>query len=145
MPGGYAIVTRVERIRESDGSPYPLPHRWTRGKVSPASVREYLGSLFFEKPGQFRMFVFVITKLNSIESSAERLPEEEAWSLYRRGGGVLPENLGRTTFRGVHCHVLIYRFQKKFGQGATIEYADPLGLTSEIHLRGSGLLRTLGL
>src|SRR5262249_44267587 len=77
IPEGFAVVTRVERI-SNNGAPFPPDTRWTRHKLLPSSLWEYLESLFLEKPGEFRMFVFVVTNLNGIYSRGESLSEDEA-------------------------------------------------------------------
>jgi HEAT repeat protein len=137
VPDGFALVTRVERIQD-DGTAFPSPARWTRSRIPPSGLSDYLRTLLLEKPGQFRLFVFIFTPLGNFEHSQRTFSEDEAWDLVNAGGRVLTPELRQTPFRGYYSHVLIYLFRKKAGQAATIEYQDPLG--PETHLRRSGIL-----
>jgi HEAT repeat protein len=141
VPGeGFALVTRVERIND-DGTSVTGIHRWTRDRIPPASVSDYVSKLFLERPGRFRLFVFAVTTLGDFRHRDESLTEERARSLFNEGGRVLPPALGLALFRGYYVHTLIYVFKKKAGEVAVIQYEDPLG--PEKHLKESGIRNKL--
>lgn len=140
MPEGFALVTRVERYNE-DGTSCPEPIRWTSNRVPPSSWRDYLSILLRERPGQFRLFVFIITKYQNLDRANWSLSEETAWNLAYSGGKVLSDDIKRTLFKDHFCHALIYVFRKKAGLMAAPEYQDPLGLDK--HLTNSGILSRL--
>jgi hypothetical protein len=131
----------VERI-SNNGAPFPPDTRWTKHKLPPASLLDYLESLFLEKPGEFRLFVFVLTDLNGIQSGGESLSEDDAWGFAQGGAKILPDDIGKVSFKGRNCYALVYRFQKRFGQNTILESADSLSL--EAHLKGAGIWSRLG-
>jgi HEAT repeat protein len=143
VPGGFAIVTKVERIYE-DGSSWAESERWSAGKIPlrSLSLAEYLRLLFLEKPGHFRLFAFVVTTEQNMQGSTKLLPEPEARELLMKGGRILPERIQRLSFRGHYCHTLIYHFEKKIGEGAAVRYPSPL--SPRIHLTKAGILTYLG-
>lgn len=114
IPGGFAIATRVERIQQ-DGKPYGGDDRWTNGKLPLRSWNpiEWLERLGSEPPGQWRLFVFMVTTLDTIAADEKPLSETEARRVYLRGGRILPASLAGQPFKGYKCHVLIYQLEKK--------------------------------
>jgi HEAT repeat protein len=141
-PGGFALMTMVERIY-ADGKPYRAPERWTTSRVQPRSLREYLEILFVEKPGRFRVFVFVITPRASLGTPSGELTEARAEALLDSAYRVLPTSIAEQPYAGHICHVLVYMLEKKAGRRAKIVRNDPLLLPG--HLRGAGIAATLGL
>jgi hypothetical protein len=141
-PGGFALMTMVERIH-ADGKPYRPPARWTTSRVQPRNLREYLEILFVEKPGRFRVFVFVITPRLSLGTPTGELTEARAEALMDNAYRVLPTAVAEQPYAGRRCHVLVYMLEKKPGRRAKIVRNDPLLLTG--HLRGAGIAANLGL
>jgi hypothetical protein len=135
VPQGFALATRVERIH-GDGKAYALPDRWTRDRIPPRSLRDYLSTLFLDRPGTFRLFVFVITPATRVNTSSATMTEAEAWRFTMQGGRVLPDDVGKQSYARHHCHVLIYTFEKKPGQTAHIVAPDPLGFAAQIAASG---------
>jgi HEAT repeat protein len=139
VPGGFALVTRVERIRE-DGTSSPSS-RWTAGRATPLNLIDYLSVLFLERPGQFRVIAFLVTDLDPHDwQGSGELSEKAARRLELTGGRVLPGNLGALPWKGRSCHVLIYHFERKHG-GTTVLY--PSSLSTFEHLRKAGLWERL--
>ncbi len=64
IPGGFAIVTRIEQIDENR-QPRAPPDRWSIRKIHllsrPFTIQMYLKALFFENSGYFRIFVFTVS------------------------------------------------------------------------------------
>jgi HEAT repeat protein len=136
VPGGFALVTQVERIEEN-GKPIPEPHRWTGDKIplNSFSLAAYLDRLFRGEHGHFRLIVFVLTP-RDFGDSGPPLSEVEARLWVGRGWQELPLEVGLLKFKGQQCHVLVYRFRKG---GETSEMVDPDPLSVHTHLRMSGL------
>ena len=75
VPSGFALIARMERIG-SDGKPYPGQARWCTAGEPYLSFRDFLGNLFFEKPGYFRVIAFVVT--DDANFGSEELSEASA-------------------------------------------------------------------
>ena len=136
-PGGFAVVTQVERIHE-DGSPYTGVDRWTKGKLPlhSLSLSEYLSSLFFDTPGEFRLFVFVVSAQQPFQGD-KPMEEDQARELALAGGRTLPPKLSAQPWKDRHCYVLLYHFERKLGEPATVVRPEPLAL--KIHLEKAGM------
>jgi len=138
-PGGFMLVTKVERIHE-DVTPYGGDDRWSKEKIPlrSLSLTEYLKRLFLEKPGQFRFFAFIVSTDVNVETGGAELGEEEARGLVLLGGrGDLPEKIAATPYAGHRCHVLIYQFEKKLGEG--VQVLIPSNHSARDHLTKAGL------
>ncbi|HEU4388158.1 MAG TPA: HEAT repeat domain-containing protein [Blastocatellia bacterium] len=136
VPGGFALVAKIERIK-GDGFPLPGQYRWARGYVPPQSISEYVGQLLFEKPGYFRVLVFVITS-QSYEGqnpSGERLPETS------EGAQELPDVIAREALGGKHAYLLVYSFERERG-GYTKDFTLS-GLSALVHFQRSGVMQRL--
>jgi HEAT repeat protein len=142
VPGGFALMTLIERIDEG-GKPYKPPARWTRTRVPPRSLRQYLEVLFAEKPGRFRLFVFIVTPRSYLGQPTNELSEGRADSMLQRGGRVLPSSIANRSFENQYCHVLVYTYEKRPGKRASLVNEDPLQLAG--HLTGAGITALLSL
>jgi hypothetical protein len=138
-PGGFAIATKVERIHK-DGSSWAEPDRRPAGKIPlhGLSLAEYLSRLFLEQPGYFRLFAFLLTTEQTIQGGGKSLPETQAREWLMSGGRVLPDRIKQLPFQDRYCHVLIYHFEKKMGDGAFVQYPSSLG--PRVHLAKAGIL-----
>ena len=138
VPSGFAIVTPVERIHPEDVSPFIEPERWTSAKLPLRSFRlsDYVQSLFLDNPGQFRLFIFIVTGKNP-ELSEKVLSEKEARALAISGGKILPESIGIDTFADKQCYVLLYHFERKIGGDASELSPSPFPIKT--HLLKVGL------
>jgi len=120
---GFAILTRLERISD-DGTP-AVRDRWTRQKIEPINITEYLKSLFLGTEGKFRVILFVITPLaNFKDNGTPILTPDNSDALFREGGVVLPPIKSAQPFENKYVHVLIYQFYKKNGGAANIQYNE---------------------
>lgn len=141
-PGGFMLVTRVERIHE-DGTPFVGDERWSKEKIPLRSLSlvEYLRRLFLEKPGQFRFFAFIVTTAVNPETGG-KVSEEMARELPLEGArGDLPETIAARPFAGLRCHVWIYHFEKKLGEGAQLLL--PSAHSAHEHLATEGIWNNL--
>ena len=136
VPGGFAMLTKIERIQE-DGTPLPGKYRWVKGKIPPLSLLEYIGRLFIEKPGYFRVIAFVITT----ENYRPERPSTKPLPNISDGAQDLPEEIARDQFKGKHGYVLIYSFKRK--QGGEIKKFKISSLSALVHLEKSGILSNL--
>jgi hypothetical protein len=136
VPGGFALLAKIERIQE-DGAPFPGKYRWVEGKVPPLDLKDYVGRLFLEKSGFFRVIAFVITTedYRPENASAKPLPK------ISEGAQDLPDEIARDRFKGKNGYILIYSFQKEKG-GRLIE-SKIRSLSALVHLEKSGILSRL--
>ncbi|MDA1055922.1 MAG: HEAT repeat domain-containing protein [Planctomycetota bacterium] len=130
---GFALLAKLERIDEQ-GAPLPGDNRWVYGELPPLSFKDYIGRLFFEKPGYFRVLAFVVTPKNLVGYSDTRLPHTS------EGGSELPDHIAKLKFKDRNCYVLVYSFQRKRGGKFTLY--DKLG--PQTHLIKSGILASFG-
>lgn len=135
VPQGFALATKLERIHPETGLAYQPPDRWTRNRLRPHTLRQYLSTLFMEKPGVFRLFVFVVTPALRVDTGSSAATEA-AFQLPMTGGRMLPDTIAKLPFAHHHCHVLIYTFEKKAGRVANILNPDALGFTAEVAAAG---------
>ena len=138
---GFGLVAQVERIHQ-DGTPYAPPDRWSTGKLPLRSFHlgDYLSSLFFDTPGEFRLFVFLVTAESNPITSKENLSEDAAHQLAVTGGRLLPDSIGNLTLKGRNCFVLVYQFERDQGQFATLAQS---AISAREHLQKVGLVRAL--
>ena len=134
VPGGFALATRLERIRD-DGSP-DTSERWTDSKALPLDLTDYLGRLFLSRPGQFRLIAFLLTSQDGLAETGPAPSERWARDLYLMGARVLPPRIGELPFAGRNCHVLIYHFERR--RGSTV-ILYPSTLSTREHLQKAGL------
>jgi hypothetical protein len=143
-PGGFMLVTKVERIH-ADGSSFQGKERWTSEKepLRSLSLAEYLKALFLEKPGQFRLMAFVVSTGFETTDRTKILTEEFARRAVVRGArGELPEDIASKPLAGHKCQVLIYHFEKRPGGGVRVLL--PSELSAQNHLAKAQLLARLG-
>ncbi|PSL24036.1 HEAT repeat protein [Chitinophaga ginsengisoli] len=108
VPGGFALLAKMERINE-DGVPMPGRFRWVMGKIPPRSLTDYIGQLFFENVGYFRIIAFVFTEESNFGSSDKQLPD------IVNGGHELPAELVDKKLENVNGYVLVYSFKRVNG------------------------------
>jgi hypothetical protein len=133
-PGGFALVTRLEHIRE-DGTPLPGSARWTE---SPAvfSISDYLRALVSAPEGHYRVLVFVVSDVPfGMAAKPATRAETDAWM--ETGVQWLPEQIGELPFTPAHrITVLVYQFRKV---GSDPPVANPNGPPASEQLARSGL------
>ncbi|NSL86880.1 hypothetical protein ECE50_008565 [Chitinophaga sp. Mgbs1] len=134
IPGGYALITRLERIREDSPEPYGLPDRWDINiKSNIRTIRDYLASLFTAKKGRFRVIVFAVTD-TPVTSGGRSISRDEAMIWLRNGATTLPEEIAAKKFTAAHaCSVLIYEFEKKENETPVFISSSPF--PGQLHLK----------
>ena len=142
VPGGFAIVTRIEQI-EPDGTSKKGTARWSTDYIQPDefSLGAYLRALFTANPGYYRMILFVVTAVPFTQSGT-KLSEDESNNRLKRGYNRLPEEIGKQPFSdAIVCTALIYEFERQ--QDKTAELRSPSRLDARTHLEKSGIWTAL--
>jgi hypothetical protein len=142
VPGGIAVVTRLERIH-ANGSPYSDPNRWVSGEnyENPLSISEYLRRLFAADEGFYRVVVFIISS-EAFSANDRSISPNEAKRWIPQGLNVLPSELAQEPISLRHnCTALIYEFRKAHGKDP--QPVVPSSLSGERHLAASGLYSLL--
>jgi hypothetical protein len=134
-PGGFAMVTRLERIN-SDGTPkQDEAERWT---VDASPMRrfvpgDYLLALFTAPSGYYRIIVFVASSQPFAQSEAE-VGRSEASAWLSAGLNTLPESIAQAEYTARHrVTALIYEFEQPGRQAATLRL--PGNLLGRVHLQ----------
>jgi hypothetical protein len=110
IPGGFALVTEVERIDE-EGRPVTDETRFIPTIHRAGLGLDLLMQLLGGFRGQFRVFVFAITDEASVQGGTTDLNPEVA----RSGDKILPASLAQSPFGDRHVHLLVYHFEKVNG------------------------------
>jgi len=141
IPKGFAIVTRIEKIKK-DVSSYPPPERWDveqpKNQEKPFGLWDYLASLFTAKKGTYRIIVFLITPI-PFNQSEEKMSMRAAKRYLKGGENKLSEDVGNELWTKYYdCTALIYEFVKpEYEKGKFVRISKYQGLT---HLERSNLL-----
>jgi hypothetical protein len=122
IPGGYSLVTRIERIKEDVPVAYDPPERWDMDiRKSPRSLSEYLAALALVKKGLFRVIIFAVTDA-PFASQSNPVNSEDALAWLKNGTSSLPQRISEKKFSTTHyVAVLIYQFQKIEQQAPTFQ------------------------
>jgi hypothetical protein len=145
VPQGFAMATRLEQIA-NDGTPLPVPQRWSRDIAPPASfsLMTYLRALFGANPGHFRVIVLVVTS-ESVAPDTTKVPiTREIAELWPTEGATrLP-----ATYKAIRyvddiysCSALIYEFEQGSPDDAPL-LRNP-GLDAQIQLDKADILKGL--
>jgi hypothetical protein len=137
VPKGFALVTRLERMRDDASSDAP-PRRWepeiTAMGIRDFSIASYVWRLTRSEPGRYRVLVFVATPRRVIlgGKSPTRL-EAERWL----GEGLvdgLPNYIGTRPWRGA-VTALVYEFVQPAQSEPTkfVEKSTHLGYDHLVH------------
>lgn len=138
---GFATVTKMEQINK-DGTSKREKHRWS-SKVSNDihSISSYIQSLFFIRPGYFRVIVFVVVdeQLNPVHEASR----DDAMEWLRRGSPVLEPELASSKFTKNHEVIsLIYEYRiNRNDPGALLSM--PSELSGKKHLEKAKILKAL--
>jgi hypothetical protein len=138
IPNGFALVNRIEQIKE-DGAPFAPPARWsvTVKAYDRLSWSAYLKALVFPPSGFFRIIVFAVTD-NSFTSSRKKVTKAAAEQWLKSGVHQLPASIGNKKLGPNHlCMAIIYEFKKVASKEAEQITGD---LTGMEHLEKSGLI-----
>jgi hypothetical protein len=142
-PGGFAMVTRLERIH-SDGTPMQEAERW-RVDAQPLasfSLGAYLQALFTAPSGHYRIIVFVVSSVPFAQSEAE-VSRSEALAWLHEGLNRLPASIAGSAYTDRHAvTALIYEFEQPGRQDAVLVL--PGNLTGRTHLERALLWQAFG-
>ena len=137
-PGGFAMVTRLERINP-DGTSKQEAERWTVGALplTSFSLADYLRALFTAPSGHYRIIVFVASSQPFAQSEAE-VERGEALAWLSEGLNRLPDNIALAPFTSQHTvTALIYEFEQPGDQEAVLML--PANLMGRVHLQRAQL------
>lgn len=137
IPGGFALVTPLERFDES-GHP-SQPGRFTEGKIGGwQGAWPYVESLLWGGEGRFRLFVFAVSNERFTPEPAPPV-ETDVRRWESEGTLTLPSSLGgKTVPKGTHVTLLVYEFTANRGRTGGIEQAHDR-VPSARHLAWLGL------
>jgi len=144
VPKGFAIVSRLEQIRQ-DGTPLDGPDRWSREIAPPPvySLRAYIEALFSANPGHFRVVVFIVTSEPFAEDIKTDVTRDEALKWLARGTNKLPKEYDNVVFDDSYdCSALIYEFEKPNRDDPAF-LDNPSALPAQTHLEKSRLWSAL--
>jgi hypothetical protein len=144
VPGGYALVTRLEKIN-LDGSPMSGLERW-EVKVGPLhewSLHALLRALFSANSGYYRIIVFVVTP-QPFTFSNDNISEVTASHLVGEGSQKLPESIAtRPLTPDYTCTALIYEFEQPTARSEP-QFIESGRIPAHVHLEASGFFKALG-
>ncbi|MEY4902254.1 MAG: hypothetical protein RLZZ292_69 [Bacteroidota bacterium] len=119
VPGGFAIVSRLEQIND-DASSKQEPNRWSDQVPPVASFSEFVGALFFPRVGFFRIVVFMVTDV-PFNQKQEAVSKNEATAWLADGKNVLPEGAAILPLNpNFNCTALIYEYQFSENQKSSL-------------------------
>lgn len=144
VPGGFALVTRMEQFEERTGASKREDLRWKTKPVRDEefSVTGYLRSLFTTQPGYFRVFVFIVTA--EAFNTANTVPSKGVCGGWLDEGlNKLPKPIGDIKFvqNDTNVTTLIYEFKVKDTNSAGT-LSTPSNLEGMQHLRGSKIINS---
>lgn len=140
VPGGFALVTRLEQINPDASSTLP-PDRWSadRGALRDFSLWSYLQALFTANPAYYRTIVFVVTDKPFTHTSAEPDPY-----LISSGANKLPAELGKIEFtKDFDCTALIYEFKRAHAKDNHVMLSLPSRHVGRVHLEKATIWQSL--
>lgn len=142
VPGGFALVSRLEQIRP-DATPLAPPARWA---VDTPAVRagfiDHIRALFNAPPGFYRVIVFVVTDQDF--AAGEREPtSREARTWISSGALRLPASVGAQPYTAEHyTTALIYEFERP-ADLTEPRMRTPSTSQGQVHLERTGLWQAL--
>lgn len=142
VPGGFALVSRIEQIRPDATSVDP-PARWAvESPTVHAGFIDHIRALFNAPPGFYRVIVFMVTDQDF--AASDRTPtssEARSWTL--SGSLRLPESIGALPYTDRHdATALIYEFERPADQSEA-RLRVPSDMPGQVHLEKAGIWRAL--
>lgn len=136
VPGGFAVATAVERVREDGG---PAPDRWATSKrARVGSFYGYVRSLIMGEQGRFRLFVLAVTDTDiSLAPFQANQEDVERWQAM--GRPELSRQLaGQKISRASRSWLLVYEFHPSAdGRTRLVATTEP-DLPLAVHMRALG-------
>ena len=142
--GGFALVTQLEQFHSKDGTPKSGQNRWKDYPVRENSddLWEYFKSLIYPSPGNFRIFVFIISD-QPFGLAQRTLEKKEAVEWLGTGLNCLPKGIADMPLNeGHYMDVLVYEFEAAEGDWA-FKQKWPGTVQCSEHLEKTGLARVL--
>jgi hypothetical protein len=144
VPGGFAIVTRLEQFAE-DGTPLADPRfRWSN-QVAPPRVfglQSYLQALFTSPPGRFRVIVLAVTAEPFRQDVSHDVTAAQTEQWLEGGLSRLPTFYRQQPYtQETACTALIYEFLKDAPESQVVQRTP--GLPARVHLQKSQILGRL--
>lgn len=112
LSDGFALVARMERI-EADGTPFPGESRWATKGVPNLKLFDFLGDLFLQKPGYFRIIVFAVTYDQSPPAKPTPMRASAALPQAKDGLPDIPDEFADTGRTNQKVIALVYTYQRK--------------------------------
>jgi len=143
IPGGYAVVTRLERISD-DGRPdatdrFPSSGAQSRGM----SISQYFRALFSAPLGRYRVIVFVVTD-KAFRPSASELTSIDAAQLLSKGFNRLPDGLASQAYGAERdCTAMVYEFETSVATPTGRRIGVNEAISAAVHLDRSRVLAAL--
>ena len=139
VPGGFAIVTRMEQFY-ADGRSKEPPARWAADiqplKLSQTSILGYLEALLWAPPGYYRVVLFVVTS-SSWDKPGPKAAEAVVNAWLDGGQYGLPKTLRGMPFEEeCKCIALVYEF-KQTVRGQPASFDDHSILPARNHMEKS--------
>jgi hypothetical protein len=122
IPGGFALLTRIERFDHESGDSAPDNYRWTKEYLSPKlNILEIIKALSFERSGYFRVILFTITSETVQQSNKMFLDYNDFSDFIGDGVPTLPTEIGNRNFStNIKCIAWIYEFEKRKGDANAV-------------------------
>ncbi|WP_454278923.1 hypothetical protein [Sphingomonas sp. Marseille-Q8236] len=141
-PGGFALVTRIERMRD-DGRPWSQVGRFDiesqASLPDPFTLSDYLTALLRAPPGRYRLIAFIVSD-HITPSNGPSIGFNDVDRILENGSDRLDNQTKSQAFTPNHKVIaLIYEFVRRRGEAAT--QAKPSRLEASQHLRGAQLLQ----
>lgn len=139
IPNGFALVTRMEQIRESGESLNP-PDRWSSVPVSnfDYTLSSFFNSIFFSTTGHYRVIVLAVTDTPFTDNGEKPIKDKtDEWlkGKYKR----LPSTIKNIKYSDEHfCITLIFEFSKP--ESGDPKFIKNPNLTGREHLQKSNIL-----
>ncbi len=142
VPGGFAIVARLEQFDRSNAISLAPPARWSVAFPPLRNFSDYFSALIFGQEGSFRIIVFIVTD-QPFSQNARLVSREEGVSWLRGGLNVLPEAFEQIAWTNhFNCTALIYEFKVTSAQGKA-QLVDNSRFPVRTHLKMARILQYL--
>ena len=141
-PGGFALVTRLERTTDAGASVAGALRFLDPDAEEPFSLATYLKRLFFAPRGYYRQIVFICSD-RPFTATGETLDARAATRLLSGGSNRLTRAQAARPFTVEHqVSALIYEYRKGPGDGE-VATLTPGRLGALVHLEQAGIRRAL--
>jgi hypothetical protein len=143
IPGGFAIITRLERI-DKKGMPDTTSDRWNENilPIKSFNLTQYFKALFTASPGYYRVIVFTVSPIPFRQRQKEISGEMiNAW--IKNGYNTLPKKIANQKADN-RCVIttLIYEFEKSEND-SIIHFLSNGRFPAKVHLETTGLWNKL--